>query len=86
MLSEKMFARAERMRSRGHRAYAMFLRKDANEVTLLEAENAALGELLSRLVDVELERDNLMDENAVLTKRLWDYEHQASDERIRDEK
>ena len=86
MLSEKMFARAERMRSRGHRAYAMFLRKDANEVTLLEAENAALGELLSRLVDVELERDNLMDENAVLIKRLWDYEHQASDERIRDEK
>ena len=86
MLSEKMFARAERMRSRGHRAYAMFLRKDANEVTLLEAENAALGELLSRLVDVELERDNLMDENAVLIKRLWDYEHRASDERIRDEK
>ena len=25
-------------------------------------------------------------ENAVLIKRLWDYEHQASDERIRDEK
>ena len=29
---------------------------------------------------------NLEAENAVLIKRLWDYEHQASDERIRDEK
>jgi len=28
----------------------------------------------------------LLKENAVLIKRLWDYEHQASDERIRDEK
>jgi len=26
------------------------------------------------------------EENAELTKRLWDYEHQASDARIRDEK
>ena len=42
-------------------------------------ENAVLSELLSSLVDVELERDKL-------AKRLWDYEHQASDERIRDEK
>ena len=90
MLSEKMFARAERMRSRGHRAYAMFLRKDANEVALLEAEHAALkreyGLLEVTYEEVLKDKGQLLDENAVLIKRLWDYEHQASDERIRDEK
>ena len=45
-LSERMLARAERMRKRGHRAYAMFLRRDADEVAQLEEENAALkGEI-----------------------------------------
>ena len=37
MLSERMFARAERMRKRGRRAYAMFLRRDAKKVAQLEA-------------------------------------------------
>ena len=37
------------------------------------------GEVLGRYA-------KLKKENAVLIKRLWDYEHQASDERIRDEK
>ena len=41
-LSERMLARAERMRKRGHRAYAMFLRRDAGKVAQLEEENAAL--------------------------------------------
>ena len=36
-LSERMFARAERMRKRGRRAYAMFLRRDAKKVAQLEA-------------------------------------------------
>ena len=31
-------------------------------------------------------KDKLEKENAELTKYLWAYEHQASDERIRDEK
>lgn len=42
----------------------------------LEAEIALKADYIERL-EVE---------NAVLIKRLWDYEHQASDERIRDEK
>ena len=45
--------------------------------------------------DVEMDRgisepltalEIIENEHAVLIKRLWDYEHQASDERIRDEK
>ena len=43
-------------------------------VALLEAENAALSELLSPLVDVELERDIAMSENQRLTKHVEDYE------------
>jgi len=42
----------------------------------LEAEIALKADYIKRLEA----------ENAVLIKRLWDYEHQASDERIRDEK
>ena len=74
MLSERMFARAERMRKRGRRAYAMFLRRDAKKVAQLEAENEALSNLLSSLVDVELERDVAMSENQRLTKHVEDYE------------
>ncbi len=44
------------------------LTKELNEVAQLEAENDALGELLSSLVDVELERDNLKEENERLRK------------------
>ena len=58
-LSEKMFARAERMRKKGRRAYAMFLRKDAAKVVNLEAENEVLKEagrgLVNALPDLELE-------------------------------
>ena len=43
-------------------------------VALLEAENEALSELLSPLVDVELERDVAMSENQRLTKHVEDYE------------
>ena len=53
-------------------------------VALLEAENAALSELLSPLVDVELERDTLksaldvaMSENQRLTKHVEDYEEEV---------
>ena len=42
----------------------------------IEAEIALKADYINRLEA----------ENAVLIKRLWDYEHQASDERIRDEK
>ena len=76
MLSERMFARAERMRKRGRRAYAMFLRRDAKKVAQLEAENEALSNLLSSLVDVELERDVAMSENQRLTKHVEDYEEE----------
>jgi len=44
-----------------------------SEIALLEAENAALSELLSPLVDVELERDVAMSENQRLTKHVEDY-------------
>jgi len=40
------------------------------------AENAALSELLSPLVDVELERDIAMSENQRLTKIVEDYEEE----------
>jgi len=43
--------------------------------TRLESTRAVLNEFA-----------HIEKENAVLIKRLWDYEHQASDERIRDEK
>ena len=46
----------------------------AEYATLLEAENAALSELLSPLVDVEMERDIAMSENQRLTKHVEDYE------------
>ena len=56
----------------------------------LEEENAALkreyGLLEVTYEEVLKDKGQLLDENAVLIKRLWDYEHQASDERIRDEK
>ena len=45
-------------------------------VAQLEAENAALSELLSPLVDVELERDIAMSENQRLTKYVEDYEEE----------
>ena len=45
-------------------------------VVLLEAENNALSELLSPLVDVELERDVAMSENQRLTKIVEDYEEE----------
>jgi len=45
-------------------------------VALLEAENEALSELLSPLVDVELERDVAMSENQRLTKHVEDYEEE----------
>ena len=43
------------------------------QFAILEAENAALSELLSPLVDVELERDVAMSENQRLTKHVEDY-------------
>ena len=46
------------------------------QLALLEAENAALSELLSPLVDVELERDIAMSENQRLTKIVEDYEEE----------
>ena len=60
-----------------------------DEVRQLEAKIALLSKNYSALCTkcgymrpaTEIEK-----ENAVLIKRLWDYEHQASDERIRDEK
>ena len=56
----------------------------------LESEHAALkreyGLLEVTYEEVLKDKGQLLDENAVLIKRLWDYEHQASDERIRDEK
>jgi len=42
----------------------------------LRRENAALSELLSPLVDVELERDIAMSENQRLTKHVEDYEEE----------
>ena len=48
-------------------------------VALLEAENAALSELLSPLVDVELERDIAMSENQRLTKHVEDYEEEIEE-------
>ena len=54
-----------------------------NEYATLRQENAALSELLSPLVDVELERDTLksaldvaMSENQRLTKHVEDYEEE----------
>ena len=46
------------------------------QLALIEAENAALSELLSPLVDVELERDIAMSENQRLTKHVEDYEEE----------
>ena len=46
-------------------------------VAQLEEENAALSELLSPLVDVELERDIAMSENQRLTKHVEDYEEEV---------
>ena len=57
-LSERMFARAERMRKRGRRAYAMFLRRDAKKVAQLEAENEVLHNTVSLLKN---ENDRLTD-------------------------
>jgi len=73
-----------------------------DKVAKLEAENKALREKAKRemlraiVAEVDLSKPPtertycegcaLPSENAVLIKRLWDYEHQASDERIRDEK
>ena len=55
-------------------------------VAQLEAENAALSELLSPLVDIELERDTLksaldvaMSENQRLTKIVEDYEEEIEE-------
>ena len=45
-------------------------------VAQLEEENAALSELLSPLVDVEMERDVAMSENQRLTKIVEDYEEE----------
>ena len=50
--------------------------EEITEVTQLEEEIALKADYIKRLEA----------ENAVLIKRLCDYEHQASDERIRDEK
>jgi len=47
--------------------YDAFLEKT---ITQLKEENAALSELLSHLVDVELERDKLEAENAKLKRVL----------------
>ena len=44
------------------------------------------GELCEPFQELGKMAEQLEAENAVLIKRLWDYEHQASDERIRDEK
>ena len=49
------------------------------QLALLEAENAALSELLSPLVDVELERDIAMSENQRLTKHVEDYEEEIEE-------
>ena len=46
------------------------------QLALLEAENAALSELLSPLVDVEMERDVAMSENQRLTKHVEDYKEE----------
>ena len=62
----------------------------ADYIKRLEAENEELETQLSLSISMyEGDRSpmhNLQAENAVLIKRLWEYEHQASDERIRDEK
>ena len=54
-----------------------------NEIDVLKSENEALSELLSPLVDVELDRDTLksaldvaMSENQRLTKHVEDYEEE----------
>jgi len=47
-----------------------------NEYATLRQENAALSELLSPLVDVELERDIAMSENQRLTKYVEDYKEE----------
>ena len=63
---------------------------DRSPMHNLQVEHAALkreyGLLEVTFVEVLKDKGQLLDENAVLIKRLWDYEHQASDERIRDEK
>ena len=60
------------------------------EATAMLNEHAALkreyGLLEVTYEEVLKDKGQLHGENAVLIKRLWDYEHQASDERIRDEK
>jgi len=47
-----------------------------NTIDLLAQENEALSNLLSHLVDVELERDIAMSENQRLTKHVEDYEEE----------
>jgi hypothetical protein len=66
-LSKQMFARAERMRKRGHRAYAMFLRRDAKKVAQLEANLRAshieLGMALTERAVVIMKYEQLEEEN-----------------------
>ena len=68
-LSERMLARAERMRKRGHRAYAMFLRRDAGKVAQLEEENAALKRLLTSMTCGECD-ETMLDCTCPDTKSL----------------
>ena len=74
---------SERMQRVGARyeVDAKTFRKWGHEIAQLEAENEALGELLSGLVDIELERDTTkaaldvaMRENQRLTKLLEESE------------
>ena len=59
-----------------HYAIEILLGEQDQRIAQLEEEIALKADYIKRLEA----------ENAVLIKRLWDYEHQASDERIRDEK
>ena len=69
---------------------------EAELVVAWESDRAArvfnveyLGRAQKAEAEIALKADyikRLENSNAALIKRLWDYEHQASDERIRDEK
>ena len=74
---------SERIRKTSITNFRLNIEPIADEVAQLEAEMTDYLKICQNYV-VDLEA--LQAENAVLIKRLWDYEHQASDERIRDEK
>ena len=69
MLSERMFARAERMRKRGRRAYAMFLRRDAKKVAQLEQQFDFVSALLEK---ANTGYEQLEADNAALKRKAQD--------------